>query len=107
MGSLVKKPKLRKPEATAQEKALSRRQDDALSREVEEENRRKKALFRATLGDKSLLSGLTSPGGPTGAGGSTFTGVQFAPASKAPASLLSAPKTGRPNIPSPGRGDFS
>lgn len=99
MGSLFKKPKVREQKATPQEKALTRRQDEALSREIADENRRKKALFRNTLGDVSLLSGLTSAG-PVGAGGSTFTGIQFAPASGGKsASLLSSGKAARPSIP--------
>lgn len=73
MSGLLKKPKAPKqPELTPQQQALSRRQDDALSREIEEENRRKKALLRDTLGNVSLLSGLTGPA----SGGADFT--QFA-----------------------------
>lgn len=75
MGGLFRKPKApRQPAPTAQEKALGRRQDDALSREIEEENRRKKQLIRGTLGGPSLLTGLT--GGPGGT--SDFSGVTFA-----------------------------
>ncbi len=106
MGSLFKKPKVRKQEITPQEKALTRRQDEALSREIEEENRRKKALFRGTLGAKSLLSGLPAAG--------NFTGVQFAGASKAGAtpgptggaSLLPPTQSFRPNITIPGTRAF-
>lgn len=79
MGSLFKKPKAQKPApATGQEKALSRRQDEALSREIEEENRRKKALTRSTLGVQSLLTGL---GGAPSGGGGPVTGTQFSSAS--------------------------
>ncbi len=112
MGSLFRKPKVREPkklEPTPQEQALSRRQDEALSREIEEENRRKKALLRSTLGDKSLLSGLNFAGGPTGAGGSTFTGVQFAggagPAGKESLLPPLSPKPPKPGRPTPPR-DF-
>jgi len=109
MTSLFKKPKVKELKATPQEKALSRRQDEALSREIEEENRRKKSLLRSTLGDKSLLSGLTPAGGPVGAGGSTFTGVQFAGASTGRAggqSLLPSPSTKPARQPVFGEGRF-
>lgn len=79
MSSLFKKPKAAKVQpATGQEKALSRRQDEALSREIEEENRRKKALTRSTLGVQSLLTGL---GGAPSGGGGPITGTQFSSAS--------------------------
>lgn len=112
MGSLFKKPKApRQPPPTAQEKAFSRRQDDALSREIEEENRRKKGLLRSTLGIPSLLSGIAGSGGVTGS--SLFTGVTFAGATKAgtssakatPKSILgpTAPTTPRaPRVPGGG-----
>lgn len=97
MGSLFSKPKSSKaPPPTAQEKALGRRQDDALSREIEESNRRKKQLIRGTLGGPSLLSTLS--GGPGGT--ADFSGVTFAGATSAsgvggsPAgSLLGGPTT--------------
>lgn len=74
MGSLFKKPKAQKvPPPTPQELALGRRQDDALSREIEEENRRKKNILRDTLGNRSLLGGISSDGGS-----GLFSGVSFA-----------------------------
>ena len=77
MGSLFKKPKAPKqPPPTAQELALGRRQDDALSREIKEENRRKKDLLRGTLGRASLLTDLG--GVASGGAAGTFTGTTFA-----------------------------
>ena len=74
MGSLFKKPKAQKAAPpTAQELSLSRRQDDALSREIEEENRRKKNILRDALGNRSLLGGIVAGGAP-----SAFSGVSFA-----------------------------
>jgi len=79
MGSLFRKPKKqRAPEPTAQELSLSRRQDEALSREIEEENRRKKSILRGTLGNKSLLRNLGDPSQPSGLaapGGVKFAGA--------------------------------
>ena len=91
MGSLFKKPKApRQPAPTPQERAFSRRQDDALSREIEEVNRRKKGLLRSTLGTPSLLTGVAATGQAAGTGAS-FTGVTFAGATKP--STKTTPKT--------------
>ena len=104
MGSLTKKPKVRKQEPTGQERALSRRQDVTLSREIAEENRRKKALTNI-LGTRSLLAGLGGGGGG-GAGGGPVTGTQFSSASTVggkvssrPASLLPPAGFKPPTIP--------
>jgi len=96
MGGLFKKPKAPKqPPPTAQELALSRRQDDALSREIEAENRRKKDLLRGTLGKASLLTDLG--GGGTAAAGA-FTGTTFAgatsPIIKPTTKSILGPRTG-------------
>ncbi len=108
MGSLFKKPKApRQPPPTAQEKAFTRRQDDALSREIAEENRRKKSLLRSTLGTPSLLSGVAATGQATGA--AAFTGVTFAGATKP--STKATPKTilrppAQPTFPGVNVGEF-
>jgi len=104
MGSLFRKPKAPKaPPLTAQELSLSRRQDDALSREIEEENRRKKNILRDTLGNRSLLSGIAGQGGAP----SSFSGVSFAgatttqgKAAKATTKSILGPKapTFRPDV---------
>ena len=61
-----------KPEATAAEIALERRQMAALDKEIEDEETRHKAMSRGSLGAASLLSGAprTSAQAAKGKGGS-------------------------------------
>jgi len=68
----MKKPK--KPKPTAQEVAVTQRQQVALDKEIEEQEGRFKALARGKLGSASLLGGAPrnraeSAGGARGAKG--------------------------------------
>lgn len=54
----MNKPKAKKPKKTAQEKALEKRQIIQLDDEIEESERKFKALARGKLGAQSLLSGV-------------------------------------------------
>ena len=97
-----------KPEKTAAEQALQRRQSAELDNEIEEENRRKKSLLQSNLGVASLTR---AAGG--GAPLSLLSGVNFAGASQASSgsgsdrsstpggvSMLSAIQRARSSLPS-------
>ena len=75
----MKRPKT--PEPTAQEKAVVERQSRMLDEEMEENEKRLKALARGKLGSKSLLAKAGGVGGQsgvtrgfTGAGAGIFGG---------------------------------
>ena len=75
----MKRPKT--PEPTAQEKAVVERQSRMLDEEMEESEKRLKALARGKLGSKSLLAKAGSASGQsgvargfTGAGAGIFGG---------------------------------
>ena len=76
-----KKPKA--PEKTAEQLALEKRQQIALDKETEENERRLKQMARGTLGAESLLSGaqptqqkvVSRGGGGGGGGGSLLSGA--------------------------------
>lgn len=81
----MKRPKT--PEPTAQEKAVVERQSRMLDEEMEESEKRLKALARGKLGSKSLLAKAGGAGGQSGVtrgftgagvfgGGSAGTGLQ-------------------------------
>lgn len=72
MGSRPKPPK-----QTQAQKSFERAQQEALSKEIEDENRRRKALIRGSLGAVSLLSGIPSPATvqPGGAGAGPGAGA--------------------------------
>ena len=61
----MKRPKT--PEPTAQEKAVVERQSRMLDEEMEESEKRLKALARGRLGSKSLLAKAGGAGGQSGA----------------------------------------
>jgi hypothetical protein len=78
---MFKKPK--PPEATSSEKALERRQIEALASLDDEENTRMKRGLRGRLGTRGLLAGRMrsrvggsagSSGGSSGGGGGTYLG---------------------------------
>jgi len=71
----MKRPKAPKP--TAQELAVVERQSRMLDEEMEESEKRLKALARGKLGSKSLLanSASKSTSGTKGAGGAGRTGA--------------------------------
>jgi hypothetical protein len=60
----MKRPKT--PEPTAQEKAVVERQSRMLDEEMEESEKRLKALARGKLGSKSLLAKAGGVGGQSG-----------------------------------------
>ena len=60
----MKRPKT--PEPTAQEKAVVERQSRMLDEEMEESEKRLKALARGKLGSKSLLAKSGGAGGQSG-----------------------------------------
>ena len=60
----MKRPKT--PEPTAQEKAVVERQSRMLDEEMEESEKRLKALARGKLGSKSLLAKAGGAGGQSG-----------------------------------------
>ena len=60
----MKRPKA--PEPTAQEKAVVERQSRQLDEEMEESEKRLKALARGKLGSKSLLAKAGGAGGQSG-----------------------------------------
>lgn len=62
----MKKPK--KPKPTAQEVAVTQRQQVALDREIEEQEGRFKALARGKLGSASLLGGAPRTRGQSASG---------------------------------------
>lgn len=69
----MKRPKT--PEPTAQEKAVVERQSRMLDEEMEESEKRLKALARGRLGSKSLLAKAASSSGQSGVSrGFTFGG---------------------------------
>lgn len=71
------KTKAKKPKATAQEKALERRQSMQLDEEIAESESKFKALARGKLGARSLLAG---------------SGFKQAPSSSAPKSVYGRSK---------------
>ena len=69
----LKRPKA--PEPTAQELAVVERQSRRLDEEIEESEKRLKAIARGRLGAASLLApGIQTSGGSTRASGSTRSG---------------------------------
>ena len=69
----MKRPKT--PEPTAQEKAVVERQSRMLDEEMEESEKRLKAIARGKLGSKSLLAKAASASGQSGVSkGFTFSG---------------------------------
>tara|TARA_B100001094_G_scaffold59835_1_gene55259 strand:+ start:1427 stop:1705 length:279 start_codon:yes stop_codon:yes gene_type:complete len=72
---LLKRPKM--PEPTAEELAVTARQKVALNKEIEDEEKRLKALSRGGLGTRSMLAAATPMGNKAKSGGKkrgqTFT----------------------------------
>ena len=60
-----------KPKKTAEQVAAERRQTLGLNREIQDEERRLRALSQRRLGASSLLAGLPGSGGSSGATAST------------------------------------
>ena len=54
---ILKRPKM--PEPTAEDKAVTARQKVALNKEIEEQEKRLKALARGGLGTRSMLAAAT------------------------------------------------
>lgn len=87
-------PKPKRPAKTAEEKALEKRQQIALDKEIEEQEERLSMFTRKSLGRASLLSG--APKTPQQAAGrATAGGRMFGGSPMSNASSVATPNTSR------------